>query len=496
MKEIFSSRKNILLLTGAALLLTIMGGVLGAGAYAAVFGKRMVYLTTGTSPAAMPQFTSGTHAGMLDGTPDFVRAAAVSRPAVVHIVSRYKAESSGPSDFFGNPFHEFFDDENAEAPEGMASGSGVIISADGYVATNNHVIEQAGNIEVILSDNRSFKAKLVGTDLSTDLALLKIEGENLPHLAFGNSDDIQVGQWVMAVGNPMELTSTVTAGIISAKGRNINLLHPDSQYAIESFIQTDAAVNKGNSGGALVDLNGDLIGINTAIASRTGYYQGYSFAIPATIVRRVMEDLLAFGEVRRGYLGVSIQPVDAELAQEKGLSVLKGAFVSGVRSELGAAKAGMREGDVIVSVNGTEVNSSSELQEQVNRYRPGESIKIKVWRGNEQKEFDVPLMEMPGAAIAEGGAAPSIQYKDAKFRLPSDKEREELGISQGVMVEAPNAAMSQQGIHAGFVITEINGESVSTIEELADALSKVGEYINMKGMYRKGMTAAYSFSWK
>ncbi|MCL4153798.1 UNVERIFIED_CONTAM: hypothetical protein GTU68_004957 [Idotea baltica] len=427
--------------------------------------------------------------------PDFVNSAEIARPAVVHIKSRYETRRGGnDADFFSNPFRDFFDEDMMESPQGMASGSGVLISPDGYVATNNHVIQDADKVEVTLFDNQTFSARVIGTDLTTDLALLKIDGENLPHLTFGNSDKIKVGQWVLAVGNPMDLTSTVTAGIISAKGRNINLLRADSEYAIESFIQTDAAVNKGNSGGALVNMDGQLIGINTAIASRTGYYAGYSFAIPATIARKVMEDLLSFGEVRRGFLGVSILPVDATLAEEKSLSILKGAYISDVNENLGAATAGLREGDVIVSVNGVKVTSSSELQEQVSRYRPGDKIKVSAFRGKEQINFIVPLKPMV-STLKTTDIKGTFEYKGSAFRLLNEEEYMKLEVDYGVMVENAGEKMAKGGIQKGFVITEIDGQKVRSIEELERIMDESGEYITIKGLYSKGMIASYSFSW-
>lgn len=494
------ARKNIGLILGGTLLILVSSGF-GAFIYAEYFQQpALYYLPQETFPTTFSSYTEDRATEepkekILGEYPDFVDAAEVARPAVVHIKSRYEARRQGKEgDFFSNPFRDFFDEDMLDVPQGMASGSGVLISADGYVATNNHVIQDANEVEVVLFDNRSFPAKVIGTDVTTDLALLKIESDELPYLTFGNSDNVKVGQWVLAVGNPMDLTSTVTAGIVSAKGRNINLLRADSEFAIESFIQTDAAVNKGNSGGALVDINGKLVGINTAIASRTGYYSGYSFAIPATIARKVMEDLLAFGEVRRGFLGVSIRPVDSELAKQEGLSILKGAYVSDVNEDLGAAEAGIREGDIIVSINGVPVNNSSELQEQVSRFRPGDKVKVLAFRGKEEKTFMVALKSLT-TSVRTADRRATTEIKGSAFRLLTENEFRKFDVDYGVMVENAGEKMAKGGIQQGFVITEIDGKRISTIEDLEDALDESGDYVTIKGLYSKGMIASYSFSW-
>lgn len=479
---------------GLALLVSL-ASMAGAGIYATFFAPKQVVYIQQEAPFA-PTLTKHTRElSNNGGLPDFVQASNVARPAVVHIKSSYNAKgASRDSDFFSNPFRDFFD-EDMEMPPGMASGSGVIISEDGYIATNNHVIEDADEVEVTLFDNRTFRAKVIGLDLTTDLALLKITGDNLPHLSFGNSDEINVGEWVLAVGNPMDLNSTVTAGIVSAKGRNINLLRADSEYAIESFIQTDAAVNKGNSGGALVNMNGELIGINTAIASRTGYYAGYSFAIPSTIVRKVMEDLLTFGEVRRGILGVQIQSVNSDLAERNKLTVLKGAFVSEVNKNSGAEEAGMHKGDVIISVNNIEIINSSELQEQVSRYRPGDKIKITVIRGGDTRDITVALKPLSSSIKTTERRTSSYEFKGSSFRMISADEAKTLGIVHGVIVEEAGDKMARGGIQEGFVITEVDGKEIQSMEQLEAALIDSGDYVTIKGLYSKGMMATYSFNW-
>ena len=284
---------------------------------------------------------------------------------MVHVKKTFSTQASASDpwgDLFGDDFYHFFGaPQNPKELKQEATGSGVIISDDGYIVTNNHVISDADNIEVRLYDNRTYPAQLIGSDPSTDLALIKINEDDLPTMQLGNSDSALVGQWVLAVGNPFELTSTVTAGIISAKGRNINILREQSKAPIEAFIQTDAAVNPGNSGGALVNLNGKLVGINTAIATPTGAYAGYSFAVPVNIVKKVIADLKKYGVVQRAFLGVQIRDIDNDLAEEMDLSSLKGAYIASVNNESGADDAGLKEGDVITSVNGVGVNFRSRI---------------------------------------------------------------------------------------------------------------------------------------
>ncbi len=315
--------------------------------------------------------------------PDFIDAADKTIHTVVHIKSELHQRNKVYNDFFGNPNYRY---HNAPV---IATGSGVIISPDGYIVTNNHVVQNVTSLEITLNDKRTFKAAIIGKDPTTDLALIKIETNDLPYLIYGNSDNLKVGEWVLAVGNPFNLTSTVTAGIVSAKARNINILGDAS--AIESFIQTDAVVNRGNSGGALVNTKGELVGINAAIASNTGTYAGYSFAIPVNIVKKVMDDFLNFGEIQRAYLGISFREIDSRFADEKGLTEVRGVYVIDVLNNGAASDAGINEGDVIVRVNNTEINSNSALLEIIGTRRPGDRIKIYAYRDNKLKEFDVIL---------------------------------------------------------------------------------------------------------
>lgn len=494
-------RLNIWYIVIGGMVLAIFSSLLGVGLYKTWFeAPRAYYLSQPNFASAESPYRqmaiSPNEGETVSVGPSFIQASQKARPAVVHIRSSYAVQtSSGEDDLFSNPFKDRQEDEHYNRPQGMASGSGVLISADGYIATNNHVIEDADVIEVTLFDNRKFEARLIGRDISTDLALIKIESEALPFLSFGNSDEVSVGQWVLAVGNPMDLNSTVTAGIVSAKGRNINLLRADSRYAIESFIQTDAAVNKGNSGGALVDEYGNLIGINTAIASRTGYFSGYSFAIPATIARKVMEDFAVYGEVRRGFLGVQIQAMNAELAELTGLDVVQGAYVSSVNDNLGAADAGISKGDVIISVNDAEINNSSELQEQVSRFRPGDKIKIEIIRNGNVKVFIVVLKALDGAGLPLGRQKSSVEFKGSTFRLLTEEEAEEFGLTQGVIIERAGRGMKDGGIESGLVILEVDGMDVYSIEGLERSLMNSGDFVTIKGMYERGVLKSYSFDW-
>ena len=345
----------------------------------------------GSNPVSSVAYASGHRGaaslGEVSGPVDFTRAAEMSVGAVVHVKTKYNVYGKQ----YVDPFYQFFFGRPQQQPmqQAQASGSGVILSEDGYIVTNNHVIQQANEIEVVLNDKRSFTAQLIGSDPNTDIALLKIDATGLPTLAMGNSDELRVGEWVLAVGNPFNLTSTVTAGIVSAKARNINIL--DAEMKIESFIQTDAAVNPGNSGGALVNTRGKLVGINTAIASQTGSYAGYAFAVPTSIVQKVVADLRQFGSVQRALLGIRMLDITSEVQQYYGLKSLEGVYIAEVVSGSAAEKGGVESGDVIVAVDGVTVNSSSELQEKIARKNPGDEVTLSVLRAGKRHELHVVL---------------------------------------------------------------------------------------------------------
>ncbi|RPI46356.1 MAG: PDZ domain-containing protein, partial [Bacteroidetes bacterium] len=371
---------------GVIVLAAILGGIITVGIFYSLDNNgqdrapAVHYLEQETGTAGLAYQEGG-----VNGFPDFTETSREVMDAVVHIRTSMSFQQGRGQEEVPQPFRDFFGDEFFERffgpQEGqprprprMGAGSGVILDASGYIVTNNHVISNADEILVTLSNNRQYEGEVVGTDPSTDLALIRIDENDLPYIPLVDSDELEVGEWVLAIGNPFNLTSTVTAGIISAKARNINIVR--DQYAVESFLQTDAAINPGNSGGALVNLQGGLVGINTAIASPTGAYTGYGFAVPSNIVGKVVTDLMEYGVVRRGYLGVMIRNVDGEFARENNLDVSQGAYVDSVLENSAAQKAGLREGDVIISIEGREINRSAQLQEAVATHRPGEEIEM------------------------------------------------------------------------------------------------------------------------
>jgi Do/DeqQ family serine protease len=425
------------------------------------------------------------------GSTDFTMAAENTVPTVVHVKTSYaKRAVSNP---FMDPFQFFWGQPapQIQQQQPQSTGSGVIISDDGYIVTNNHVVDDAESVEVTLDDKRTYTAKIIGTDPSTDLALLKIEEKGLPFAAYGNSDAVKVGEWVLAVGNPFNLTSTVTAGIVSAKARNIHIL-PDQKFPIESFIQTDAAVNPGNSGGALVNTNGELIGINAAIASNTGSYSGYSFAIPVNMVKKVVNDLMEFGNVQRGFIGVSIRDIDAEFAKEKKITKLDGVYVSGLTEGGSAQEAGIKEGDVITKINDINIKSSPELQEQVGRYRPGDKINVTVLRNSAEKMMAVTLKNKEGNTKI--GKTEIVNVLGARLEAVQDGELGKLGIEGGVKVkDLQNGKLKNAGIREGFIITSIDNKPVNDAEDVSNYLDKKQGGVLIEGVYANGMRAYYGF---
>lgn len=401
---------------------------------------------------------------------DFISAARVVTPAVVNI----RTFQSGHSfDLWG------------KGAIGSSAGSGVIISEDGYIATNNHVIEEGDRIEVTLNDQRKFEAKLIGSDPSTDLALIKVDAPYLPYINFGNSDSLQVGEWVLAVGNPFNLESTVTAGIVSAKGRSIDIL--ERQDRIESFIQTDAAVNPGNSGGALVNTRGDLVGINTAIITKSGGYEGYSFAVPANLVRKVIKDLRDYGLVQRGILGVSIDPITNEMAEKLGLNSVEGVYINRVTPESGADDAGLQRGDVILGINGVKTKSLPEIQEQLGRYRPGNSINVEFIRGGKKKKTKV-LLKNKGNSTAIITADEKRILRDLGFevRNVNRMERDRLGVN-GVKVISifRGSRIERTNMDPGFIITKLNNQPIFDIEGLIEGLKIAEGKVMLEGIYEE-----------
>jgi serine protease Do len=408
---------------------------------------------------------------------DFTKASESSLNSVVHVTTKVVK-----TNFQRDVFSEFFYGPGAGGREfkqyGSGSGSGVIVSSEGYIVTNNHVIKDASEIEVILNDDSKYTAKIIGVDPSTDLAVLKIEAENLQPIALGNSDDLKVGEWVLAVGNPFNLTSTVTAGIVSAKARNINLLADRTQQdfvPIESFIQTDAAVNPGNSGGALVNTKGELIGINTAIASQTGSYAGYSFAIPVNLAQKVMSDLIDFGIVQRAFLGVQIADVNQEIKETNKLPNLKGVFLSKVIEDGSADKVGLKDGDVILKVGSKEVNSVAALQEEIGKRRPGDKISVTIRdKNNEEKVKEIVLRNSDGeTSLVSKAEIQKNMALGAVFSELTAKEKKELFVENGVKIKTLNAGkLKSEGLVEGMVITKVNNEVIRTVEQLTNKLNQ------------------------
>ena len=426
---------------------------------------------------------------------DFTGTAENVTNAVVHIRSTQTGESiRQPND----PVQQFFFGPNGpQQGPSVSSGSGVIINSDGYIVTNNHVVQDADVVDVTLHDNRSFKAEVIGTDPDTDLALIKINQKDLPYLSFVNSDNSKVGEWVLAVGNPFNLNSTVTAGIISAKGRNIGIVNSNSQNgnngqrtAIESFIQTDAAINPGNSGGALVNLDGGLLGINTAIASPTGSYSGYGFAIPANIVSKVVEDLIAYGMVQRGWLGIEVGSVNSEIAKREDLDVNEGAYVSGFaeNGKSAAKDAGLQLGDVVVKMDDAAIKSSTALIEYVGRKRPGDKINITVNRKGKTVVIPVTLRNKDGkygtVKREEKDAATSLGIE---LQDMDAKKLKALDLQAGVEVKSlTNGKIAKYtDMHEGFIITHLDNTPIKSAKEVNERLKakRSGDQVIIAGVY-------------
>jgi len=410
----------------------------------------------------------------LDGKLDFTKASEESVHSVVHVKTQV-VQSYVQRD----PFLEFFYGPGAGRERkqyGSGSGSGVIISQDGYIVTNNHVIQNASEIQVTLNDNTTFDAVVVGTDPSTDIAVLKINKTGLRAIPIANSDDVKVGQWVLAVGNPFNLNSTVTAGIVSAKARNINIIGSQNKniIPIESFIQTDAAVNPGNSGGALINTQGQLIGINTAIASQTGNYAGYSFAVPSRLVAKIMNDLIDYGMVQRGFLGIQIQEITQDLINEKKLIDSKGLYVAGVNEGSGAEKAKIKEGDVILKVGTKNINSTAELQEEIGRRRPGDIVALTIRRDGEIITKDVLLKNIDGNTdLTSKAELEKHSALGATFVELTKTEKKELNIKNGVKISSISTGKLRSiGLTKGIIITKINNEEVTSVEQLTNYLKR------------------------
>jgi serine protease Do len=491
--------KSLLITTGFGLI----GGMLGFAILAIVFGlfttqsekqdKHKLVLDYYNSLGSMPksdnsEVNEDIHQAFLNISPslsvDFTEAASATLPAVVHIKTQFNTPNYTLYDFI-------FGTQPRHSTPVHSAGSGVILSSDGYVVTNNHVIENAEIIEVILNNRRKFQAQLIGRDATTDIALLKVDGENLPHVNYGNSDNVMIGEWVLAIGNPFNLTSTATHGIISAKARNINIL--TDNMAIESFIQTDAAVNPGNSGGALVNIKGELIGINTAIASRTGSFVGYSFAIPVNIVRKVVADIVEFGEVQRAYLGMDILDIDSKIAAELNVKDIQGVYATRLWENGAARQAGLQDGDIILEVNGFKVNSTSQLLEQISKYRPGDEIDLLVNRNGRNRSFIAVLQNKYGNTDVI--VSQLIEELGARFEPISEFDKNRLKISHGIQVsDTYKGRFSANGIRKGFIVMFANKSIINNVKDLEDVIKNSAGSLFIEGVYPNGSRAYYAFN--
>lgn len=426
---------------------------------------------------------------------DLTDAAESSIHAVVHIKSTQLSKTQTIQQM-PDIFDFFFGDgtgrqQQIRTQPRVGFGSGVIISKDGYIVTNNHVIDGADEIDVKLNDNREFKGRLIGTDPNTDLALVKIEGDDFPTLPIGNSDALKVGEWVLAVGNPFNLTSTVTAGIVSAKARSLGVYNG----GIESFIQTDAAINQGNSGGALVNARGELVGINAVLSSPTGAYAGYGFAIPTSIITKVVNDLKEFGTVQRAILGISGHDLGDERTKDKDLGTVEGVYVAEVTDGSGAKAAGIEPGDVIIKIAGKKIHNMAELQENLAMHRPGDKVEVTILRNKKEKTLDVTLKNMQGNT--EVVKKFDLTMLGAAFKPISDDVKRHLGVSYGLEVTGvEKGKFAEAGIKKGFVILKVNGTKITSEEDLSKVLKEANQsperVLFISGYYMSGRRANYA----
>lgn len=424
---------------------------------------------------------------------DFTAAAALSTPAVVHVKTTYVPKTINSNRSLDYILRDFFGQQPGgsylQQPPQQASGSGVIISSDGYIVTNNHVVENASDIQVIFYDKKTMSAKLIGTDPSTDLALLKVEDGNFPSMPLGNSDSVRIGEWVLAVGNPFELESTVTAGIVSAKGRNINILNRgQNQPAIESFIQTDAAVNPGNSGGALVNTRGELIGINTAIATPTGTFAGYSFAVPVNIVRKVISDLMDYGVVQRAYLGVLIDVSKEDLG---------GVYISEIIPGTASAESELQVGDVITRINNYKVSSFPQLQEQVSKYQPGDRVQVTYKRGSNERTTTLTLKNADkSTSLINKPELSTHSTLGVSLQALDKKELEKFQIKNGVRIANISEGLISRRtrINEGFIITSINDRPVSSVDDVEALINSGQGTATLEGFYPDYPYKVYNYS--
>jgi serine protease Do len=501
---------------GITLLTAFVGGAVALGAYMFIANKSMnsmsladrqkVYFAN--NPLDVPEPT---------GTLDFSQAAAAVSPGVVHVRTTYNRSSAqnGGNDQLGDMFQDFFgkrgQQQSQDSPPPMGKGSGVIVTQDGYIMTNNHVVKDAEKIEVILTDKRVLQAKVIGRDENTDLALIKVNATNLPVVKLGNSDNVKVGQWVLAVGYPLTLESTVTAGIVSAKARQIGILAPEidrnnydpnnppTNSSIESFIQTDAVINRGNSGGALVNTKGELIGINSAIASQSGVYEGYGFAIPVNLARKVMDDFLKYGEVKRGFIGVTFQELNADNNKQFNTSEIDGLYVNSTVKGGAAEQTGIKKGDIIKKLDGNDVSSSSELQVKVALLHPGDKVSLGVLRDGKMKTFNLTLKGDEGLKLASNANTPAVEEVvnglGATFAPLNDNLKKKYGVGSGVVVTSvsPGKVFDMYDMPKGTVITSINGKGVNNNDQIISALKSDAKMVSLQGIVPDGSRFRVTF---
>ncbi|MFY9116650.1 MAG: Do family serine endopeptidase [Bacteroidales bacterium] len=445
-----------------------------------------VYITQGQEPVIQ-------HVSLPEVQfPDFTYAAETGVKAVVHVkVVKRGQPMQGPQSFFD--FFFGYGDSRQMRPQ-IGAGSGVIISPDGYIITATHVIDDADEVVVTLDDKRQFDGKVVGKDPATDIALLKIEATGLPYMKYGDSDDLRLGQWVLAIGNPYDLRSTITAGIVSAKGRSLPSYR--EEFIIEAFIQTDAAVNPGNSGGALVNAKGELVGINTAIATRTGSYDGYSFAVPSNMARKVVEDIRKFGIVQRALLGITMQDVTGELAKEKDIKDIKGVYIHELTKDGAAEKAGVKTGDILIKIEDVEVNTGTAVQEQINRYSPGDKVRLTLLRAGKQVTVTATLQSRSGdTRLITEADGDVTHFLGATLRMAGKTLRDKLKIRSGIeVVSVEDGKIRQAGIKKGFVITHVNQKPVTSIQQFAQILQMSERGVLIEGKYPDGSVYYYALN--
>ena len=461
--------------------------------------SNIVYVPADNAPYTTLSQASMPVAGKMQPV-DLTEAAEKTVHGVVHIKSTVQGRTQTIQEM-PDIFDYFFGarprQRQYQSQPQVGYGSGVILTKDGYIVTNNHVIEKADEIQVTLNDNRVFEATVIGTDANTDLALIKIEGDDFPVVPMGNSDDLKLGEWVLAVGNPFNLTSSVTAGVVSAKSRKIGIY--EGGESIEAFIQTDAAINMGNSGGALVNVNGELVGINAALESPTGTYAGYGFAIPTTIVKKVVADLREFGSVQRAMLGIAGVDLSSmlQLDENKGkdFGSIDGVFISDVMDGGGALAAGIEEGDVITAINGKKIKTMTELQETIVQYRPGDKVTVTLLRNKKEKKLEVELKNSRGNTEILKDA--DMEVLGAVFQDVPEQTRRQLNIGYGIQVSAVNnGLMKESGIQRGFIILRINNRQIKSVEDIEqihkEASNSTDPVLFISGVYPNGRRAYYS----